>query len=73
MYNKRKTVKHNKKQKEVNYEMNSRSKEEKGKEEETLWGYHLMLNCKNCDKSAIQSKTHIATFLKKLIVCIMIY
>jgi S-adenosylmethionine/arginine decarboxylase-like enzyme len=66
MHNKRKTVKHNKKQKEVSYDMNSKSKEEK-EEEETFWGYHLMLNCKNCDKSTIQSKTHIATFLKKLI------
>ena len=32
-----------------------------------FWGYHLILNCTDCDKDAIRSKPHIRAFLKKVI------
>lgn len=31
------------------------------------WGYHLILDCKGCDLASINSKPHIAEFIKTLI------
>ena len=32
-----------------------------------FWGYHLLLDCGNCDRTSIGSKEHIAAFVKDLI------
>lgn len=31
------------------------------------WGFHLMLDCSNCDKSAITDEAHIKNFIKTLV------
>ena len=33
----------------------------------TYWGYHLMLDCSNCDKDAIKSKEDIGAFVRHLV------
>ncbi len=35
--------------------------------EEEYWGYHLILDCKDCDIDAIKEKENIRTFVKALI------
>ena len=33
----------------------------------SYWGYHLILDCKSCDKSKITKKENIAAFVKHLV------
>ncbi len=33
----------------------------------TYWGYHLTLDCADCDRESIKSKTHVRKFIEELL------